>query len=232
MELNTIVPWGRNFNEYQRMFNLSPQDLTKKILGCGDGPASFNQEMNDRGYRVTSVDPLYQFSPEQIHQRIRDCYSLVLSEVYAHRDRFIWYYFNTVEALGQQRLATMDNFLAGYDQGKEEGRYLAQSLPSLTFESHQFDLALCSHLLFLYSEQLDQQFHTASILELLRVAQEVRIFPLVDLTGTDSIHLGAIVEFLRSKNYQVKLEPVSYEFQRGANQMLVVRSSIVHLPRF
>jgi hypothetical protein len=232
MELNTIVPWGRNFNEYQQMFNLSSQDLTKKILGCGDGPASFNQEMNDRGYCVTSVDPLYQFSSAQIHQRIRDCYSLVLSEVREHRDRFVWDYFDTVEALGQQRLATMDNFLADYDRGKQEGRYLTQSLPSLTFGDHRFDLALCSHLLFLYSHQLDQQFHVASILELLRVAQEVRIFPLVDLTGTDSIHLDAIMQLLRSKNYQVKVEPVSYEFQRGSNQMLVVRQSIVHLPRF
>lgn len=43
-ELDDIVPWGRSFEEYRRMFALSPDDLTGRLLGCGDGPASFNME--------------------------------------------------------------------------------------------------------------------------------------------------------------------------------------------
>ena len=45
------------------------------------------------------------------------------------------------------------------------------------FADREFDLALCSHLLFLYSEQLTADFHLASIRELCRVAGEVRVFP-------------------------------------------------------
>jgi hypothetical protein len=39
--LDKVVPWGRSFDEYVRMFDLTPADLGKRILGCGDGPASF-----------------------------------------------------------------------------------------------------------------------------------------------------------------------------------------------
>jgi len=37
LKLEDVVPWGRNFEEYQNMFLLSNQDLQSKILGCGDG---------------------------------------------------------------------------------------------------------------------------------------------------------------------------------------------------
>ncbi|MCI5142695.1 MAG: SAM-dependent methyltransferase, partial [Candidatus Electrothrix sp. ATG1] len=40
-QLKEIVPWGRSFQEYVAMFALSEDDLGKRILGCGDGPASF-----------------------------------------------------------------------------------------------------------------------------------------------------------------------------------------------
>ena len=51
----TVVPWGRSFEEYQRMFALTEQDLNLRIVGCGDGPASFNAHMAERGRRVVSA---------------------------------------------------------------------------------------------------------------------------------------------------------------------------------
>ncbi len=41
-QLNSVVPWGRNLAEYRLMFELSDEDMKKKIAGFGDGPASFN----------------------------------------------------------------------------------------------------------------------------------------------------------------------------------------------
>ena len=41
-------------------------------------------------------------------------------------------------------------------------RYPAQALPSLNFDDGWFDLTLCSHLLFLYSDQLPFEFHRDS----------------------------------------------------------------------
>lgn len=59
MKLDDVVPWGRTLAEYELMFNLSEVDLNLKILGCGDGPASFNAEMTKQGHRVVSIDPIY-----------------------------------------------------------------------------------------------------------------------------------------------------------------------------
>ena len=47
--LNQVIPWGRSLQEYKRMFNLSAEELDLRILGVGDGPASFNSEMNALG---------------------------------------------------------------------------------------------------------------------------------------------------------------------------------------
>ena len=44
-----IKPWGRSYQEYLEMFNLTVVELDLKILGCADGPASFNAEMNKQG---------------------------------------------------------------------------------------------------------------------------------------------------------------------------------------
>jgi 2-polyprenyl-3-methyl-5-hydroxy-6-metoxy-1,4-benzoquinol methylase len=52
-----IVPWGRSFAEYVKMFSLIPDDLDLRILDCGGGPSSFNAEMTNRGKKVTSIDP-------------------------------------------------------------------------------------------------------------------------------------------------------------------------------
>ena len=57
-ELKNIVPWGRTLDEYKRMFNLTEQDLSKKIISFGDGPASFNSEMNHLKKTVVSLDPI------------------------------------------------------------------------------------------------------------------------------------------------------------------------------
>jgi hypothetical protein len=75
----------------------------------------------------------------------------------------------------------MSIFLQDYESGKRQKRYVAGALPRLEFATNPSDLCVCSHLLFLYSNQLTLEFHLCSIVELLRLAAEVRIFPLRDL---------------------------------------------------
>lgn len=104
--LDQVVPGGRSFDEYRRMFDLTAENLESTIVGCGDGPASFNAEETRQGRRVVSCDPLYRFEKVRIEQRIGET----------------------------------------------------------------FDLAPCSHLLFLYSVQLGDAFHRAAVLEMCRVA--------------------------------------------------------------
>lgn len=58
--LDQVVPWGRSYDEYVAMFALTGEDLRKRILGCGDGPASFNAELTRRGGAVVSAQGLYR----------------------------------------------------------------------------------------------------------------------------------------------------------------------------
>jgi hypothetical protein len=220
MKLEEVVPWGRSLAEYRSMFNLSGTDLNAKILGCGDGPASFNAEMTELGHSVVSIDPIYQFSAEQIEQRVRATYEPVISQVKENPDRYIWQNFRDADELGKARLVAMEKFLSDYESGKMAGRYLDQSLPTLEFADDQFDLCLCSHLLFLYSEQLSLDFHLVGIHELLRIAPEVRIFPLLKLDCEPSPYLEVVMKELANKGYNAQVQSVAYEFQKGGNQML------------
>lgn len=224
MELTSVVPWGRSFSEYQAMFSLSETDLTKKIIGCGDGPASFNTELTKAGGNVISVDPVYQFNSQQIRSRIEQIYPEVMSQVIKNSDNFIWKTITTIDELGRIRMAAMENFLNDYEQGKEAGRYIDASLPILPFKEAEFDLALCSHFLFLYSEQVDQSQHVLAMTELCRVANEVRVYPLLALDGSRSTHLGPVINHLKESGFDVSLQTVKYQFQKGATQMLVVKN--------
>jgi hypothetical protein len=67
--LSTVVPSGRSFDEYPRMFALGADNLRLSILGCGDGPASFNADATQPGRRVTSCDPISQFDVEPLRIR-------------------------------------------------------------------------------------------------------------------------------------------------------------------
>ncbi len=224
MILNSIVPWGRNLSEYVGMFNITEYELkNSKILGCGDGPASFNAEVTALGGRVVSVDPTYQFTAEQIAVRIDEVALEVMAEVRKKQEDFVWKNIANPEALYIMRMSAMQTFLADFKRGKEEGRYKSEMLPKLSFKETAFDMALSSHFLFLYSDYLDEQFHKDAILEMLRVAKEVRIFPLMTLENVYSPHLDKIREILASQGYISEIVKTEYEFQQGADEMLVVR---------
>ncbi len=227
MKLNEVVPWGRTLGEYKLMFALSEADLNAKIIGCGDGPASFNAEMTELGHDVVSIDPVYQFYAAQIKQRVQETYEPIISQAKQNANRYIWKSFRDADELGHARIAAMEKFLLDYEAGIVAGRYLSQSLPSLELEDNQFELCVCSHLLFLYSEQLSLDFHIASIYELLRISPEVRIFPLLKLDCSPSPYVEPVMQELGGKGFNVQVQPVAYEFQKGGNQMLKLNRSAV-----
>jgi hypothetical protein len=220
IQLNEVIPWGRSFEEYRRMFALSDADLSRRILGCGDGPASFNAEATALGHAVVSCDPIYRFPPVQIERRVEECHNGLIAQVRRNSGDFVWDHFHDPDRLGQFRLGTMRRFLADFEAGKVQGRYVTASLPGLPFGDGQFDLALVSHLLFLYSDQLKFDFHLAAVTELLRVAKEVRIFPLLTLERKVSPHVGPLRTELAIKGVVSAVQAAPYEFQVGGNEML------------
>lgn len=228
LRLDQIIPWGRSLAEYISIFDLSESDLSKKILDCAGGPASFNAELTKLGGKVTSCDPIYQFSADEIEQRVQETYNIVLEKVKFNQDKFVWTMMQSPEQMAQMRINVMQKFIEDFPQGLQTGRYKIEELPKLSFDSHQFDIALCSHLLFTYSDQLSLEFHLSSIIELCRVATEVRIFPLlINITGETSPYLQPVIQELQTRNYSVNVKKVAYEFQKGGNQILQVSKANV-----
>ncbi len=226
LELSSIVPWGRSYAEYCRMFALSERDLEGHILGCGDGPASFNAELSQTGGRVMSVDPIYQFSKTEINSRIQRVYPGMIAELARNADSYYWSSFKDPGHLGSVRMSAMNRFLDDFDTGLEAGRYVDASLPELPFFDNEFDLGLCSHLLFLYSEQIDAAQHIEALTEMCRVAKEVRVYPLLSLDGRLSQHLPGVLRYFNEREYRAELKPVPYQFQKGASEMLTLRKII------
>jgi len=225
VELSEVVPWGRTFGEYREMFSLTNDDLGKKILGCGDGPASFNAELSSKGGNVTSIDPIYRFSPSQIRSRIEEVYPQVMGQVSKNYTDYVWNVITSVEDLGKVRMEAMCVFLRDYKNKQQSGRYINASLPTLPFEDDEFELALCSHYLFLYSDHVNLSEHIQSMKELCRVAKEVRVYPLLSInTNEESPHLHPVMAELEKNGISLSLVSVKYEFQKGATKMLVAKS--------
>ena len=66
----------------------------------------------------------------------------------------------------------MAKFLEDFPKGIIQKRYVPGELPSLPFSDKEFDLALCSQLLFLYTDNLSLEFHLRSLEELCRVSND------------------------------------------------------------
>ncbi len=223
MQLEKVVPFGRSLAEYVCMFNLNETDRQKRILGVGDGPASFNAEATKLGWQVTSIDPIYEFSGADILDRFNQVVDNIIQQVKASPQDWVWSYHQSADDLRQNRVQAIQTFIADYESGQQQARYRVGALPNLPFPDQSFDLALCSHFLLLYSDHYDLQFHLDAIQAMLQVSIEVRIFPLLTLMLQRSPYLEPIQQIFGDRGYQVTIEPVAYELQKGGNEMLRIR---------
>jgi hypothetical protein len=144
-----------------------------------------------------------------------------MAQIRAKQHVLIWRYFRDPDDLLARRLLALGRFLADYDAGKAARRYVTASLPKLPFATGEFDLAVVCQFLFLYSDKF--QYHEEAVDELLRVAKEVRIFPIVTLEGELSPHFNPIDSRLKALGFQCERRRVDYEFVPGANEVYIVR---------
>jgi ubiquinone/menaquinone biosynthesis C-methylase UbiE len=225
LQLKEVVPLGRAFDEYVRQFALSEIDLAKKTVDCGGGPSDFAYEMKRRNHQVISIDPIYQFTRAELEQRINETFTYIIEQSRADADKYVWKYFKDVDDFMTIRMGAMKQFLNDFEIGKKEGRYITAALPALPFADNEFELALSSQLLFTYTSMLSLELHIEAIKEMLRVATEIRIYPLLDykeLNGNRSPYVDQVVQVFQEKNFQVSIETVDYEFQKGGNQFLKI----------
>lgn len=217
--LDKVAVWSRSFSEYEKIFSIEDRDFNKKILGCADGAASFNVEGRAKGVNITSCDPLYGLSVEKIENRISESETEVFKNILALRENYIWSHFKDPYDLRDKRRLAARKFLEDFSKNQSPF-YINALLPDLPFEDGEFDLALCGNFLFLYSELLNFKFHLESILELLRVANEVRIFPLIGLDRKEPKQLTNVLNYLQKNSVLYEIIDIDYHFTKGANKML------------
>ena len=174
---------------------------------------------------MISIDPIYQFDEEEIQKRFDESAETVIRQVVKTPENWVWSYHKGSEDLLANRKNVLELFLKDLSKGVEQGRYVYGSFPDISLESGKFDLALCSHFLFLYSDHFDYEFHIKSIREMLRLANDVRIFPLLTLVQDYSPYVDRVIAELEEEGYFCSIEKVDYELQKGGNKMLRITSA-------
>lgn len=220
--MGKLVLWGHHVGDYQEMFELTPQDLVGKIIDFGSGASAFNSELTKTGGHCISCDPLFALDKATLKSKALLIFADMVESVTREQYKYDFSRYGGLEALIEQRRLGMEEFFADYQEGKKEARYLAAADVNLPFDDFSFDIALSSHYLFAGLDEQDTDFHVKVIMELGRVAKEVRIFPLIDRNSHPSPFLGPVLLALQEHNFGVEVKSCAYHLQRKGNAMLRV----------
>jgi hypothetical protein len=223
LQLDDVVLLGRTFEEYALLFALDNIDPQARILDVAGGVSSFTAEANTRGWQVTASDRIYGLDADLIESRCRSDLDRVMNALPPIAQNYVWDTFPDVPALKAQREKAYQAFIPDYRQ-HGAARYVPTTYPQNSFGDGQFSLALVSHFLFLYDEQLDYDFHKAVLSELLRITtDEIRIVPLVSLSTQRSVFVDQLRQDPAFAHCQFEIVPVNYEFIKGGNVMLRIK---------
>lgn len=145
-----------------------------------------------------------------------------MQQMKENTNNYVWTSIKNLKELENVRMSAMGSFLADYEQGKIEKRYICHELPMrLAFEDNTFDIGLSSHFLLMYTV-LGYDFHIRAISEMLRVCKETRIFPIVDLDANKTELITNVIDYFK-KRYIVEVKKTKYQFQKGDNKLLIIR---------
>lgn len=222
----SFIHSGRPYSAYLDMFDLEEPALCERILDCPGGFSNFNATATRLGKTVVAVDPIY---------------ALPLSQLKVHAEKSMQFLIDKVVQkewfgdLSPQRIAFVleklgaakDDFFRDFPKGWAEGRYIAASLPNLPFADNTFDLALSGYFLFLYEASLSFEFHLQSLEELLRVAKEVRVFPLTRMDDTPSSFLSRLEKHFSANGYIWRLMPTRRPFRKGGATFLSIKRQAI-----
>jgi hypothetical protein len=216
-----VLVTSRSYAEYEAMFDL--KELPDSILDCCAGGSSFTAEATARGVDAVAVDPVYALEAAELVDTVRRSLPAGNGIVDEHQASFVWHWYGKPQRRDDLRIESADRFLQDIAVAPE--RYVPGGLPDLPFEDRRFELVLCSHLLFTWADTFDRAWHLAALRELVRVTSaEVRIFPLVMQGAGDTVpFLPEVLDELDGVTWEIRKVP--YEFQVGADEMLVVTRS-------
>lgn len=220
MEIETIIGpnWIYDFSDYNQMYDLTAVDFKKKILDFSAGISSFNAQAHAQHYSVISLDAAYHFSAAQMKAHAQQLLQTVIAQLKEEPLRLQ----NASSAQLQQVMArwekTQNVFLKDYETGRLEKRYQPIVLPTLPFATQEFQLALCTN--FIFHHAFSQKKIQTVLQELARVADEVRVFPLLNSSGKMPDELGPLMLYFQQKKYGIEVREVAYHTLKGGNAML------------
>ncbi|MDP3704375.1 MAG: hypothetical protein Q8R24_00515 [Legionellaceae bacterium] len=220
--MRRLVLWGHHIDEYREMFQLSESDLTKHFLEYSSGASAVNFELQHVASECISCDPWFYLDSNTLKTEINTNFEARLHQFKAENQVFDVSRYGSLEKLIAYRREGIATFLADYDQGRIDKRYLPVTDTVLPFSDFAFDFALSTHYLFADLDHQTVDYHIEVIQELARVAKDVRIFPLVDVNGVPSPILGPVLLKLHQANYGVEVRDVAYHLQPKGNAMLRV----------
>lgn len=223
LELENILITGRTYEEYTAFFDLDENELVgKKVLDCPSGASSFIATARSKGIDAQGVDILYENKIEDIYTQGKVSIEKIYEDS-SWMDGHNFEFYGSIENHRNYRENALEDFAKHYN----DKEYSFMSLPKLEFADRSFDLLLSSHLLFVYDDRFDYEFHKNSVLEMLRVSKEVRIFPLIDFQNKHleeeknfSPFVYKLLEEL--KEFQCEIVKVGFEFQPRAGYMLKI----------
>lgn len=221
MQLEKVPGWIYNLADYKQMFDLSSADMTRKILDFPGGISSFNKEMLQLGHTVISGDEYYSLDEAEMKKHIAKRLSLNEKMLREHLGRLKVSDEKSLQKIITAWHQSADLFLNDYKAGRASQRYQAMSMPKLPFDNGMFDLVLCRDILF-HSQTKENYQPQELLVELCRVANEVRVYPLQDESGEMPQELGPIMLMFQQNNFGVEVREVKYELQKGGNAMLRV----------
>jgi len=146
---------------------------------------------------------MYHASAAEILRRSAESRGRIHHYQSDHPDQFHWPYLGSPAA--NLRCAEVSADLFGVDFAANPGGYVPATLPRHPFPDQRFHLALSGYLLFTYADRLSLDDHVGALRELLRVSEEVRAFPLIDITGAQYPHLDALRSALEDDGVSVAL---------------------------
>jgi hypothetical protein len=220
-EIEEFAFIGRTFTEYQQMFDFDPTRWAgKRVLDCPAGSCSFVARARDHGIDAIGADKMYNRSPATLSEICAADIETAMAALDGVEDLYVWEFYDDISELRAYRERAASLFLSDYTHNGD--RYVQTDLPATPFADRAFDLVLSAHFLFLYDDRLSYEFHLDTVLELLRISGQLRLFPLHGFDADQSDLVTKLVESLQSAGYTTDIRVVPFEFQRGANEMLVV----------
>lgn len=226
--MRKLVLWGHDLDEYQSMFDWEIKKTSQlKILEFGCGASAVNAQLTARGIYAVSIDQLYCADENILHSRVMDAFNERVKELLHHPLQLNTEEYGGLEAFIQKRREGCEIFFQNYAAALSQNRYL-QKLPD-SFSEGMFDCVFSSHYFFSGQDLGAVDEHVQQLLALTRVAQEIRIFPLIDYQGEPSPLLGPVMLNLQQAQCGLEVRKVKHTLYPQGNAMLRIWPQVCHI---